>query len=50
MDRKTRREMKKQIKKMQLAQIVDLMNHISARERFKNDLRNPSTINFKKED
>lgn len=50
MDRKTRRKIKRELKKMNINQIATLVNALSEKDNIKNDLRYVNHINLKKED
>lgn len=47
MDRKTRRKIRRELKKMDFNQILNLVNDISAREKAQNDIRQINKVSFK---
>lgn len=47
MDRKTKRKLRRELKKMDLNQILNLINDISAKEKSQNDIRRINKVSFK---
>lgn len=47
MDRKTRRKIRRELKKMDFNQLLNLVNDISAREKAQNDIRQINKVSFK---
>lgn len=50
MDRKTKRKLRRELKKMSFIELAGLVNALSAKDNIKNDLRYVNHINLKKED
>lgn len=47
MDRKIKRKLRRELKKMDLNQILNLINNISAKEKLQNDIRQINKVSFK---